>query len=89
MCVYMCLCVCVCVCVRRALPELHLNTCDELNIEPSVRAEVDKLLSELQQLLVGISIMQVGGHTALYAQNCVPGLRQVHSGHFDRRSALT
>ncbi|EFJ51395.1 hypothetical protein VOLCADRAFT_87637, partial [Volvox carteri f. nagariensis] len=38
--------------------KLHLDTCDELGIEPSVRHEVERLLNELQQLLIGISIMQ-------------------------------
>ncbi len=38
--------------------ELHLATCDELGVEPAVRAEVEKLLKELRQLLIGINIMQ-------------------------------
>jgi aspartate kinase len=44
----------------RALRDLHMKTCDELRIEPAVKAEVEKLINELQQLLIGISIMQVG-----------------------------
>ncbi len=43
----------------RAIRKLHLDTCDELGIEASVRAEVDRLINELQQLLIGINIMQV------------------------------
>jgi hypothetical protein len=43
---------------HRAIRELHLKTCDDLGVEPEVRAEVEKLLSELKQLLIGISIMQ-------------------------------
>lgn len=43
----------------RALTKLHMDTCDELSIEPQVKAEVERLLNELQQLLIGISIMQV------------------------------
>ncbi|KAI8477517.1 MAG: Aspartate/glutamate/uridylate kinase [Monoraphidium minutum] len=42
----------------RKIRELHLATCDELGVEPAVRAEVEKLLNELQQLLIGINIMQ-------------------------------
>ncbi|KAF8056140.1 AK1 [Scenedesmus sp. PABB004] len=42
----------------RAIRELHLETCDALGVEPGVRAEVEALLSNLQQLLIGISIMQ-------------------------------
>ncbi|GLC36554.1 hypothetical protein PLESTB_000161300 [Pleodorina starrii] len=38
--------------------KLHLGTCDELGIESSVRAEVEHLINELRQLLIGISIMQ-------------------------------
>lgn len=43
----------------QAIRKLHLDTCDTLGVEPSVRSEVEKLLSELSQLLIGISIMQV------------------------------
>ncbi|WIA23139.1 hypothetical protein OEZ85_001472 [Tetradesmus obliquus] len=42
----------------RAIRELHLSTCEELGVEASVRAEVEALLCNLQQLLIGISIMQ-------------------------------
>ncbi|GLI62257.1 hypothetical protein VaNZ11_004863 [Volvox africanus] len=38
--------------------KLHLDTCDDLGIEPAVRSEVERLINELQQLLIGISIMQ-------------------------------
>uniref|UniRef100_A0A7S0R5D6 Aspartokinase n=1 Tax=Chlamydomonas leiostraca TaxID=1034604 RepID=A0A7S0R5D6_9CHLO len=41
-----------------ALRKLHMDTCDELRVEPTVKAEVEKMLSELQQLLIGICIMQ-------------------------------
>jgi hypothetical protein len=43
----------------QAIRKLHLETCDTLGVEPAVRSEVEKLLSELSQLLIGISIMQV------------------------------
>jgi len=43
----------------RAVRELHLQTCDELGVEPAVKAEVMQLLDNLQQLLMGICIMQV------------------------------
>lgn len=44
----------------RNIRRIHLDTCDELGIELAVRTEVERLLNELQQLLIGISIMQVG-----------------------------
>ncbi|GAX83624.1 hypothetical protein CEUSTIGMA_g11048.t1 [Chlamydomonas eustigma] len=37
---------------------LHLDTCKALGVEQEVYGEVDKLLNELGQLLIGISIMQ-------------------------------
>jgi aspartate kinase len=40
--------------------DLHLATCDELGVEPAVKAEIVALLDNLQQLLIGICIMQVG-----------------------------
>ena len=42
----------------RAIKELHRETADELGLGHDVRAEVERLLGELQQLLAGISIMQ-------------------------------
>lgn len=42
----------------QAIRKLHLDTCDELGIEATVRAEVERLINELQQLLIGINIMQ-------------------------------
>lgn len=45
--------------LHRAIRKLHLDTCEQLGVEASVRAEVERLLNELAQLLVGISIMQV------------------------------
>jgi hypothetical protein len=36
-----------------------MATVEELQVEPSCRKEIERLLSELQQLLIGISIMQV------------------------------
>lgn len=42
----------------RAIRELHLATCEELGVEAATRAEVEKLVTELQQLLIGINIMQ-------------------------------
>lgn len=38
-----------------------MDTCNQLDVEPQVKSEVERLLNELTQLLVGISIMQVGG----------------------------
>lgn len=43
----------------RAIKELHRETADELNVDHETRAEVERLLGELQQLLAGIAIMQV------------------------------
>lgn len=42
----------------QAIRKLHMDTCDQLQVEASCRQEVDRLLSELQQLLIGICIMQ-------------------------------
>ncbi len=44
---------------RRELKELHRQTADRLAADHATRADVERLLSELQQLLAGISIMQV------------------------------
>lgn len=43
----------------RAIQELHQFTADEIGIDAAARAEMERLLKNLQQLLVGISIMQV------------------------------
>jgi hypothetical protein len=50
----------------RAIRELHLATCEELGVEAAVRAEVEALLCNLQQLLIGISIMQVSSEVLLF-----------------------
>ena len=42
----------------RAVQFLHQRTCQELRVDGQCRREMDQLLSELQQLLVGIAIMQ-------------------------------
>lgn len=42
----------------RAIRDLHIETCDKLGVERSCRDEIENLLSELQQLLIGISILQ-------------------------------
>jgi aspartate kinase len=42
----------------RNIKELHRSTADTLAISEEARAEVEGLLTQLQQLLVGISIMQ-------------------------------
>ena len=54
------LCACAWPVLCRKIRELHLEACDQLQVEASVRAEVERLLKELLQLLVGIGIMQVG-----------------------------
>lgn len=43
----------------RTLRQLHMDTCQELNVQPAVQAEVVKLLDQLEQLLVGICLIQV------------------------------
>lgn len=43
---------------RRAIKELHRETADKLGVQGRAREEVEQLLTQLQQLLVGISIMQ-------------------------------
>ena len=46
--------------IRRAIQELHQFTADEIDVDAATRFEMERLLMNLQQLLVGISIMQVG-----------------------------
>lgn len=43
----------------RAIKELHRDTCSILSLDSEAVSAVERLLSELQQLLTGISIMQV------------------------------
>ena len=45
----------------RAVKELHRETAAKLGVDAATCEEVEGLLTQLQQLLVGISIMQVGG----------------------------
>lgn len=42
----------------RAIKELHRETADKLGVDAAAREEVEALLTQLAQLLVGISIMQ-------------------------------
>jgi aspartate kinase len=42
----------------RMIKELHRDTADKLNIDSAAREEIEALLTQLAQLLVGISIMQ-------------------------------
>ena len=42
----------------RAIKELHREAADKLRIDADCKDEMERLLNELQQLLVGISIMQ-------------------------------
>lgn len=55
----------------RAIKELHRETADALNADHETRAEVERLLGELQQLLAGIAIMQVCSLASLL--NVAPG----------------
>lgn len=43
----------------REIRRLHMDTCSELNIEKNVQGEILKLLDQLQQLLIGICLIQV------------------------------
>ena len=43
------------------MKELHRETAAKLGVDAATCEEVEGLLTQLQQLLVGISIMQVGG----------------------------
>jgi hypothetical protein len=45
---------------RSAIKDLHRTTAEELGVDAPTREEIEELLTQLQQLLVGISIMQVG-----------------------------
>lgn len=45
--------------VVRDIKELHRRAAGELRVDGKAHAEMETLLNELQQLLVGISIMQV------------------------------
>ena len=42
----------------RDIKELHRQAAQDLRVDEETKAEMEQLLSELQQLLVGVSIMQ-------------------------------
>lgn len=42
----------------RAIKDLHRDTCSRLDLPGATVGQVEKLLTELQQLLIGLSIMQ-------------------------------
>ena len=42
----------------KALRKLHVDTMDELNVDPNTREEVNKLLDKLQQVCTGVALMQ-------------------------------
>lgn len=42
----------------RAIKDLHRDTCSRLDLSDMTVGQVEKLLTELQQLLIGLSIMQ-------------------------------
>lgn len=44
--------------VYRDIRELHRQAAQDLQVDEEAKAEMEQLLSELQQLLVGVSIMQ-------------------------------
>lgn len=43
----------------QAIKALHRDTCASLDVDDECVASIEKLLSELQQLLIGLSIVQV------------------------------
>ena len=45
--------------IGRDIKELHRRAAGELRVDGKAHTEMESLLNELQQLLVGISIMQV------------------------------
>ena len=68
------------ICCGRAIKELHRQAADRLAADHATRAEVERLLSELQQLLAGISIMQVRSerqHPHAAAMQCRPMPAQI------------
>lgn len=55
----------------QAIKALHRDTCVGLDVDEDTVASVEKLLSELQQLLIGLSIVQVRLlHTLLRVTIC-------------------
>ena len=68
----------------RAIRQLHREACKELQVNQECVDDMERLLNELQQLLVGISIMQVPPAIHLTAPapsprsmaNCSPFVRQ-------------
>ena len=62
--------------VCRAIQELHQFTADEIGIDSAARAEMERLLKNLQQLLVGISIMQVSLPPCGMALTAHPGVER-------------
>lgn len=47
----------------RALTSLHREAAEDLAVGEAVTAQVEKLLTELQQLLIGVAIMQARAHS--------------------------
>lgn len=42
----------------KAIRKLHVDTMDELNVDPNTREEVNKLLDKMQQVCTGVALMQ-------------------------------
>lgn len=55
----------------RAIQELHQFTADEIGVDAATRTEMERLLKNLEQLLVGISIMQVGRRVWITGADCM------------------
>ena len=68
----------------RNIRDLHMATIEALQVEASCRKEIERLLSELQQLLIGISIMQVI-HPSCHGAGGLPGSDRHRGG---RRALL-
>lgn len=81
-----------CTC-RRTISELHHTTANDIGVDPGTREELHRLLNNLQQLLVGISIMQARprgrppGHSQLRGCGAAVG-RQISQGVQNARSRL-
>lgn len=81
-----------CTC-RRTISELHHTTANDIGVDPGTREELHRLLNNLQQLLVGISIMQarprgrIPGHSQLRGCGAAVG-RQISQGVQNARSRL-
>ena len=64
----------------RAIQDLHRETAQKLRVDNGCIEEVEALLKQLEQLLVGISIMQVRGRPGRGGWRAVLGQRRGGAG---------